>query len=97
MYDVFGLRIVKFNTENWIHSTCTCYTYLKEFLCKHILVYDSIIGCIPKPGKRKKPNFCLKTNIFVIKFKIKNQFSFLLSLSKFSEEYKNMPFFFIVV
>ncbi|CAF1119861.1 unnamed protein product [Brachionus calyciflorus] len=63
-----SVRMVKFNKENWKLSSCTCSTYLKEFLCKHILIIalslklteipekfrDSVIGCKPKPGKKKK-------------------------------------------
>lgn len=60
--------MVKFKQENWKLSSCTCYTYLKEFLCKHITIIalskklteipekfkDSVIGCKPKPGRKKK-------------------------------------------
>ncbi|RNA06109.1 hypothetical protein BpHYR1_016637 [Brachionus plicatilis] len=75
------IRIVKFYTENWIQCTCTCYTYLKEFLSKHILVicltkkilkipekfYDSIIDCKPKPGiKKKAEEHAIKKLIFII-------------------------------
>jgi hypothetical protein len=63
-----SIKMVKFNAENWKFSTCTCYNYLKTFMCKHIIVialsnkvtaipekyYDSVIGSKPKPGKKKK-------------------------------------------
>ncbi|CAF1028710.1 unnamed protein product [Brachionus calyciflorus] len=62
------IRMVRFNSQNWKFSKCTCEDSFKVYMCKHIIIialskkliaiperfYDSKVGAKPKPESSSK-------------------------------------------
>ena len=64
------VKKVELNDSNWQLSKCTCYTFFKKLICKHIVAVAvsknlcqidygfQSIGVKKKPGRKKKAKSC---------------------------------------
>ncbi|RMZ99193.1 hypothetical protein BpHYR1_051645, partial [Brachionus plicatilis] len=49
-----NVRIIKFNKDSWVCSSCTCSYYLRNYFCYHLIVVAVVKKLVEIPNKYKK-------------------------------------------